>query len=112
MQKEGITESMQSVCAFVESLGGTPDAFDTNIDVLVTGVTEQLFKQVYFRTYYEVPYMQFVVAIVWEDDRNKPEYHSLGLHGYYNTNYQSFSFADGNLVFYDGDNKISVLGNG
>lgn len=55
--------------------------------------------------------MQYVVNIIWEDDESKAEYHTLGLHGYYNTNYQAFSFANGNLVFYDGDNKISVMAN-
>jgi hypothetical protein len=111
LQKEEIIKSMQSVRSFVESLGGTPDAFHTNIDVLVTSIKEQLFRQVYFQTSYNASYMQFVVEILWEDDKSKPEYHSLGLHGYYNTNFQSFSFADGNLIFYDGNNKISVLGN-
>lgn len=110
MSKGTNIESMKSVRDFVESLDGAPDEFSTKLNVLVSGKNEYLFKNVYFHTYYDARYTQFVVEILWEDDEDKPEYHSLGLHGFYNTNYQAFSYSNGNLVFYDGDTKISAFG--
>lgn len=50
------------------------------------------------------------MEILWEYDKKQKDYKSLDLHGYYNTNFQKFSYRDGNLCFMDGSNEITILG--
>lgn len=109
MPNDKALESMLGVRDFVESLGGTPDSFHAKLDVVVTGAEDYLFKSVDFCTFYVASYIQYEVDIGWEDDKSKPDYHDLGLFGRYNTNFQSFSFVNGKLVFCDGDNRINVM---
>lgn len=54
--------------------------------------------------------MEYKVEILWEYDKKQKDYKSLDLHGYYNTNFQKFSYRDGNLCFMDGSNEITILG--
>lgn len=55
---------------------------------------------------YNHGYMQYSVSILWSFDDYVMR--KLGLHGTYNTNYQSFSYSDGLLVVEDDDLKICI----
>lgn len=73
-------------------------------------VDNHLYRDVFVSTYYQVPYMDYKVEIVWEDDPSQPDYKELGLHGSYSSNFQDFVFNEtGNfLSFTDGDHNISI----
>lgn len=55
---------------------------------------------------YNIRYEQMDISILWEDDYTQINYKTLGLHGVYNTNFQNFVYENGDLIWYDGNNKI------
>ena len=73
-------------------------------------VDNHLYRDVFVSTYYQVPYMDYKVEIVWEDDPSQPDYKELGLHGSSSSNFQDFVFTEtGNsLSFTDGNHNISI----
>lgn len=83
------------------------DSFHGNCDVSVDNF---LYNNIYVAVYYQVSYEDFRVEITWEDDNSQPDYKKIGLHGYYSSNFQYFSFNDttNTLSFKDGDHNISV----
>lgn len=55
---------------------------------------------------YNFGYMQYSVSILWSFDDLVMR--KLGLRGVYNTNFQGFSYSDGNLVIEDDSIEILI----
>ena len=68
-----------------------------------------LYKDVFVSATYNIAYMQMDIDVVWEDDSSQPDYHTLGLHGRYNSSFQDFRYEDGYLRWKDGAASISIL---
>lgn len=101
--------SFNNVKAFVEAQKGVADHFRGTFDVLVASFSEEyLYHNVEIQTFYDIPYMEYKVQIIWEDDEAQIDYKDLGLHGYYSTNFQLFLPNGNTLEFYDGTNKITI----
>ncbi len=97
----------KSIVAVKDAIGN--DEFHGSVDVtVVNNGRTYTYKNIYVNVYYNAPYMQMNVDIVWEDDSSQPDYQSLGLHGQYNTNFQTFHYNYGFLSWDDGNNQISV----
>lgn len=58
---------------------------------------------------YNIAYMQMDIDVVWEDDSSQTDYHTLGLHGRYNSSFQDFRYEDGYLRWKDGAASISIM---
>lgn len=103
-------KSFDAVRSFMEAADRPGDSFQGLADVSVQRQTEEIFYQrVRLFISYQHGYMDYKVALIWEDDKNQPDYHSIGLHGEYSTNFQEFSFSNGALSFWDGGNRISIF---
>lgn len=83
------------------------DRFYGKCDVAVDNM---LYRNIDVSVSYQVAYMDFKVDIFWEQDTSQPDYKGVGLHGYYSSNFQSFSFdeATNTLCFNDDIHRISV----
>jgi galactose mutarotase-like enzyme len=104
-------KAIAAVKDFIKARAGKEkDNYQGKFDVLVNnGKESYLYKNVSVSLYYEVKFKQFTVNIVWEDDSKQKSYDKLGLHGVYNTNFQTdMVFVNNSLNFSDGDNKISI----
>lgn len=73
-------------------------------------VDDMLYRNISVTISYQVLYMDFKVDILWEQDDSQPDYKDIGLHGYYSSNFQSFSFnkAANSLSFNDGSYRIVI----
>ena len=73
-------------------------------------VDDMLYRNIDVSVSYQVGYMDFRVVILWEQDTSQSDYKKIGLHGYYSSNFQSFSFdeATNTLSFNDDTHRISV----
>ena len=73
-------------------------------------VDTYLYSDIYVTITYSIPYMDYSVNIVWEDDDTQPDYKSLGLHGKYSSSFQDFSFDKklNTLSFKDGIRVITI----
>ena len=106
-----MNDSFKSVMAFIEAhwKDDRISYYDKH-NVVVNNT--MLFKSIDIHIY-EASYglhSCYKVDIIWEDDDSHDEYHSLGLHGTYSSDYQDFVFVNNSLSFEDGDNKITILG--
>ena len=83
------------------------DRFFGKCDVAVDNL---LYRNIDVAVAYQVPYMDFRVDILWEQDASQKNYKDVGLHGYYSSNFQSFSFDEtaNSLSFNDGIHRIVV----
>lgn len=102
-------KSFRNVRLFAEAAGGTPDDFRETVDVLVQTSTSHLYRDIEIHISYRYGYRDYQIELMWENDMCQIDYHKLGLHGYYSTNFQAFSFSDNTLSFQDGDNVIVVF---
>ena len=85
------------------------DHFFGNLDVEVRNSEGTFYyRGVNVQVSYNIGYMQMDVIICWEDDTSMPDYHSLGLHGKYNSNFQDFKNRGRCLSWDDNGNNISV----
>ena len=98
---------MDQIGIVKSAVGG--EQFHNYIDVYVqTRQRMYVYKNVYVSVYYDIPYMQMDIEIVWEDDASQPDYKQLGLHMGYNTHFQHFSNENSCLTWKDGDNLIQI----
>lgn len=83
------------------------DAFYGKCDVAVDNL---LYRNIDVDVSYQVPFEDFRVTILWEQDTSKKNYKDIGLHGYYSSNFQSFYFdvTANSLSFNDGIHRIVV----
>lgn len=109
LDKDTRMESMQNIHEFMEACDYISDTFYMKLDVIVfANGSEYLYKNVTVNISHEFKYGHYKVSIIWEDDLSQVPYKQLGLHGYYSTNFQEFSFLT-SLDFYDDDKSISIL---
>lgn len=102
-------KSFLSVRKFAESMDKSPDSFLEYVNVLVQNDADYYYLNIHMGISYHYDYMDYRISLFWEEDNNQVDYSSLGLHGYYSTNFQEFSFSNGTLVFTDGTNKITIM---
>ena len=108
LDKNTRMNSMHEIHRFMEECGHVSDTFYMKLDVVVSGDKKYLYENVTVNISHEFGYGQYKVAIMWEEDKSQVPYKQLGLHGYYGTNFQEFSFGS-SLNFHDGDKSISIL---
>lgn len=103
-------KSFGSVRSFMEAAGRPSNSFQSTVDVSVVSKRgESLYQEIGLFISYRYDHMDYKVALMWEEDGSQPDYHSIGLHGEYSTNFQEFSFSNGVLSFWDGDKRISIF---
>ena len=101
--------SFINVKEFVELQKGVADSFYGTFNVqVISSSGKYLYKNIKVHTYYIYGYMDYRVEIIWEYDKTQPYYKDLGLHVYYSTNFQSFILKNDTLIFYDGENEITI----
>lgn len=101
--------SFDNVKTFVGLQNGVADSFHGTFDVLVVSSSEEyVYHSVDVYTSYKYEFMDYKVEIFWEDDESQISYKDLGLHGQYSSNFQLFLLKGNTLVFYDGENKITI----
>ena len=98
----------RSFAAVKKAIGGGPFRGKRNVLVNMGEITF-LYKDVFVSATYNIAYMQMDIDVVWEDDSSQPDYHTLGLHGRYNSSFQDFRYEDGYLRWKDGAASISIL---
>ena len=99
----------RAFAAVKKAIGGG-SSFSGKRNVLVSmGERTFLYKDVFVSSTYNIAYMQMDIDVVWEDDSSQPDYHTLGLHGRYNSSFQDFRYEDGYLRWKDGAASISIL---
>lgn len=109
LDKETRMESMQNIHEFMEACGHISDTFYMKLNVLVyVNGREYEYESVTVNISHEFKFGHYKVSIIWEDDKSQIPYEQLGLHGYYSTNFQEFSFLT-SLDFDDGNKSISIL---
>ncbi len=92
-----------------KAIGGG-DSFSGKRNVIVSmGEITFLYKDVFVSVTYNIAYMQMDIDVVWEDDSSQTDYHTLGLHGRYNSSFQDFRYEDGYLRWKDGAASISIM---
>ena len=79
----------RSFAAVKKAIGGGPFRGKRNVLVNMGEITF-LYKDVFVSATYNIAYMQMDIDVVWEDDSSQPDYHTLGLHGRYNSSFQDF----------------------
>ena len=94
-------DSVFNIKQFASNLDGCADSFNKKLDVIVKYDCNQtyLYRNVDIYISYNVPYMDFKVSIIWEDDKTQIDYKSIELHGEYSSNFQKFSCNGENLNF-------------
>lgn len=98
----------RSFAAVKKAIGGGPFRGKRNVLVNMGEITF-LYKDVFVSATYNIAYMQMDIDVVWEDDSSQPDYHTLGLHGRYNSSFQDFRYEGGYLRWKDGAASISIL---
>lgn len=100
---------MDSISAVKDAIGGGEKYYGRADAYVLCGNKEYIYRDIEFSVRYDYGYMQMRIEICWEDDEaDKPPYHSIGLHGQYNTNFQEFAYSCDRLKWSDGNNRIEV----
>lgn len=104
-----INSSFHNVQKFLDFLDERPSCSLKKVNVLVHNGRQHLYRNINMSITFQPGPEDYKIDLIWEDDDSQPEYKSLGLHGYYSTNFQKFTFSNGILTFTDGANHITIM---
>ena len=95
-----------SMRALKNAIGGREFFWGKATVTVLNNKEEYIYSNIDIRVTYNCGYMQLNLDVLWENDTTQISYKELGLHGTYNTNFQSFSYLNDLLKWTDNENTI------
>ena len=99
----------QSMQNLKKAIGGGESFYGHATVIVKHDEVKYVYNDICIRVSYNAGYMQLDLSVIWEDDSNQVPYKQLGLHGSYNTTFQSFEFSNDTLRWIDGNNEILII---
>jgi len=99
----------QSMQNLKKAIGGGESFYGQATAIVKCDKDEYVYNDISIRVSYNSGYMQLDLSVIWEDDYNQVPYKQLGLHGSYNTTFQSFDFSIDTLRWRDENNEILLI---